>query len=402
MPGAAANLHLLHGWGGGLERWARLFAGADRRRRNLALSSAGSRDAYGLELVLWDAATGEEMERWALQDAICEVAVRHPEHAAILRGLCARHGVEHLYVSSLIGHSLDALGLDLPTTLVHHDYFPFCPALNLFFGAPCRTCRAEHLDRCLAGNSYAELFRDNPTTYWLELRERYFELLDRARPAQVCPLPGVRDALARIDPRFARRPFAVVEHGIDGEPADAFGGALGPRLRVVHLGRVNRYKGAASLRALLPRLLPIADLTLLGSGPEGRDLAGPAGVEVIEEYRPEELAGRLAALRPDLALFLSAVPETYSFTLSEASLHAIPAVARRLGAFAERIEHGASGFLFGSEDECIALLSELARSREPLRQVSRRLRSQPPRTAAEMVDDYYRLRPALPSPGALG
>lgn len=397
MAATAANLHLLHGWGGGLERWARLFAGADRRRRNLALSSAGSRDAYGLELVLWDAATGEAMERWALQDPICEVAVRHPEHAAILGGLCARHGVEHLYVSSLIGHALDALGLGLPTTLVHHDYFPFCPALNLYFGAPCRTCRAGELDRCLAGNPYAELFRDNPTVYWLEVRERYFELLDRARPAHVCPLPGVRDALRRIDPRFAGRPLAVVEHGIDGEPRDAFGGAAGPRLRAVHLGRVNRYKGAASLSALLPRLLAIADLTLLGSGPAGRELAGP-GVVVIEEYRPEELGDRLAALRPDLALFLSAVPETYSFTLSEAALHAIPAVARRLGAFAERIEHGASGFLFDDGDGCIALLAELARAREPLRAVSRRLRARRPRTAAEMVDDYYRLRPAPPSP----
>jgi glycosyltransferase involved in cell wall biosynthesis len=396
MPEPAANLHLLHGWGGGLERWARLFAGADRRRRNLALSSQGTRDAYGLEFVLWDAATGEALERRTLQDAICEVAVRHPEHAALLRDLCARYEVGHLYVSSLIGHALDVLDLGIPTTVVHHDYFPFCPALNLYFGAPCRVCRAEHLERCLAENAYAELFRDNPPSYWLTVRARYFELLDRTQPTHVCPLPGVRDALVRVDPRFAGRPIAVVEHGVDGEPADAFGGAAGPRLRVLHLGRVNRYKGLASLRALLPRLLPIADLTLLGSGPEGAELAGP-GVEVTPEYRPEELAGRLAALRPDLALFLSAVPETYSLTLSEVSLHAIPAAARRLGAFAERIEHGASGFLFAGEEECAALLSALARSPEPLREVSRRLRARPPRTAAEMVGDYYRLRDAASS-----
>jgi glycosyltransferase involved in cell wall biosynthesis len=393
-----ANLHLLHGWGGGLDRWARLFAAADRRSRNLALSSAGTRDAYGLELVLWDAATGEEMARWALQDAICEVALHHGEHESILRSLLDRHGVEHVYVSSLIGHSLGALALGVPTTIVHHDYFPFCPALNLCFGAPCRACRAEHLDRCLAENPYAELFRDNPTGYWLAVRERYFELLDRARPTHVCPLAGVRDAFVRIDPRFAPLPFAVVEHGIDGAPRDAFGGAAGPRLRLLHLGRLNRFKGLASLRALLPRLLPIADVTLLGAGPAGAELAGLPGVEVVEEYRPEELAGRLSALRPDAALFLSEVPETYSFTLSEAFLHAIPAVARRLGALAERIEHGRSGFLFDTGDECADLLAELDRSRTPLRDVSRHLRSRRARTAAEMVDDYYRLR--APSPPA--
>ncbi len=113
---------------------------------------------------------------------------------------------------------------------------------------------------------------------------------------------------------------------------------------------------------------------------------------MIPEYRPEELTARLGRLRPDLALFLSEVPETYSFTLSEVFLRAIPAVARRLGALAERIEPGRSGVLFDTDEECLERLADLDLDRSALAGMSRHLRSLAPRTAAEMVDDYYRLR----------
>jgi hypothetical protein len=371
----------------------RLFATADRRSRNLVLASAGTRDAYGLELVLWDGATGEEVARRTLQDAICEVAIGNPEYDAVLRALAAEHRVEHLYVSSLIGHSLDALALGLPTTVVHHDFFPFCPALNLYFGSTCETCGTAELDRCRAENPFSELFRSNSTSYWLLLRERYFELLEGQGLTHVCPLEWVRDALRRIDPRFSALPFAVVGHGIDEAPRDCFGGAApGHRLHLLHLGRVNRYKGLPSLRALLPRLLPFADVTLLGSGPAGGEFAGLAGVRVIEEYEPGELTGWLRHLGPDLALFLSEVPETYSFTLSEVFLRAIPVVARRLGALAARVEPDRGGLLFDTLDECVERVRDLDRFRPTLRDMSRHLRSLRPRTAEEMVDDYYRLR----------
>jgi glycosyltransferase involved in cell wall biosynthesis len=394
-PLRPVNLHLLHSWGGGLDRWARLFAAGDRRSRNLVLASAGTRDAYGLELVLWDAATGEELARRTLHDAICEVAVRNPEYDAVLRALAAEHGAEHLYISSLIGHSLDALALGLPTTIVHHDFFPFCPALNLYFDGTCATCGTEHLDRCRTENPFSELFRGNSTAYWLLLRDRYFELLEGQGPTHVCPLEWVRDALRRIDPRFGARPFAVIGHGLDEAPRDCFGGAEpGRRLRLLHLGRLNRYKGLGSLRALLPRLLPIADVILLGSGPPGAEFAGLDGVRVIEEYQPEELTGWLRRLGPDLALFLSEVPETYSFTLSEVLLRAIPVVARRLGALAARVEPDRDGLLFDTVDECVERVTSLDRSRSALREMSRQLLSLRPRTAEEMVDDYYRLRRA--------
>ena len=392
-PSSGVNLHLLHSWGGGLQRWVRSFAAADRGGRNLVLCSVGTLDAYGLEMALWDAGSGEELRRWALQEPICEIALHNPEYAAILESLVAELGVEHLYVGSLIGQSLDALDTGVPTTLVHHDFFPFCPGLNLFFGGTCRACTAGDLERCLASNPCSHLFRNNPAGYWLRVRERYFELLAAHDPAHVCPLPWVRDALAAVDARFAGLRLEVIEHGIDMPRANCFGGGgWRRRLRLVHLGRVNEYKGLPSLRALLPRLRLIADVTLLGAGEGGKEFVGMAGVEVVPDYEPSELGGWLQRLRPDAALFLSAVPETYSFTLTEAFLHGIPVLGHRLGAFAARVEHRRSGLLFDTDEECLAQLLAVDRSRSLLRQMARRIRHLPRRNAADMVSDYHRLR----------
>ena len=54
---------------------------------------------------------------------------------------------------------------------------------------------------------------------------------------------------------------------------------------------------------------------------------------------PEDKALELASLeRPDAFLFLSQVPETYSYTLTVAMQSGLPIVATRLGAFPERLQ----------------------------------------------------------------
>ena len=103
------------------------FAAADPHSRNLRFTSWGSADAYGLQHRL-DGPEGE-LERRVLGRPVSEVAPANEDYAELLRGIVERHRVDHIYVSSFIGHSLDVLRTGLPTTVVHHDYFPFCPAL---------------------------------------------------------------------------------------------------------------------------------------------------------------------------------------------------------------------------------------------------------------------------------
>ena len=60
-------------------------------------------------------------------------------------------------------------------------------------------------------------------------------------------------------------------------------------------------------------------------------------------YEEAQLQRLIAEARPDVFLFASQAPETYSFTLTSAMATGLPIVATGLGAFPERLrDYGAS------------------------------------------------------------
>jgi glycosyltransferase involved in cell wall biosynthesis len=204
--------------------------------------------------------------------------------------------------------------------------------------------------------------------------------------------------LRAVEPRFAGARFAVIPHGIAPGP-DCFGGAeTGRRLRVVMLGRLEPEKGSDHFAALFPALQACVDLHLLGAGPAGRAFQRRSHVEVVERYAHGDLTGLLARIRPDLALILSIVPETFSYTLSETAAHGIPACARPVGAFVDRIEPGRTGFFFPPDPQGpLRLLLGLDADRDAVRAVHRALVAGPHRGVAEMIDDYYAERDDYPA-----
>jgi len=93
---------------------------------------------------------------------------------------------------------------------------------------------------------------------------------------------------------------------------------------------------------------------------------GRSGIDLIPQYRRDELPSLVAALRPHGALLLSTVPETWSYTLSEMRALGLAPIATRLGAFAERIADGRDGVLFDPRPDALVAAVEawLERPRE--------------------------------------
>src|SRR5262249_6602670 len=307
-------------------------------------------------------------------------------------------GIEHLYVSTFVGHSLDVLDTSRPTTVVFHDYYPFCVGINLHFREVCATCGPGELEACLAGNALSAPFRHNSAAYRVRLRDAYFRRLARPGLQLVCPSPSVVANLRRVDARFRPLPLHRIAHGADVAGRDCFGGAEeGRRLRLVVLGQLSPPKGLAVLRGLFPRLQVLADLYLLGASDRARDFAARAAVTVVERYEESELTDRLERIRPDLALFLSVVPESFSYTLSEAWAHRIPVCAHPGGSFLGRIRPGENGFWLPPDaDRAIAFLLRLDEDRALLRGVHRALAAHVERPVRAMIDEYYALRAESP------
>ena len=380
MPaGRPVLLHILHGWGGGAERFVRDLMRADDTRAHLVLVARGSPDAreHGQRLALHHDLDAPPLREWPLTAPIADTALRSPEYAAVLSGLIDEWGIAAVLVSSLIGHSLDALRSGLPTAVCTHDYYPLWPALHADFG----DVRAHWDDAAMtaAWQDAAALspFAPHPVAHWIALRAAYLDALAAADTGMVAPTQGVRANQCRIAPVLAQRSWRVIAHGIDvwpplsASPLQQHADAPRP-LRVLVLGSIHGGKGEALLSEVLQRLdaepepLPI-EFVLLGSGDAGMRFFGRGHVHMLRDYAYAELPRRIAELHPDLALLPVGVAETWSYTLSELWSLGVPVLATRRGSLAERIEHGVNGLLVDAEPAAIAaMLRQLAQDRSAL------------------------------------
>ncbi|MEM6793697.1 MAG: hypothetical protein AAF725_06915 [Acidobacteriota bacterium] len=391
-PIKPVNLHLAHSWGGGLGRWAQDFALADPYSQNLVLESFGAIECYGVGLRLRRPEGGEILGSWVLSRPVSEMRSSDPEYATLLKHICREYGVAHLYVSSLIGLTLDVFRLGVPATLIYHDYFTYCPALYLTRGGVCTSCTADDLVAC-SGRETGHRPKGTPGFY-AGLRSDFFAAVAAAEVHHVCPSGSLITNLRRIDERFRDIDFKVIEHGLSYAKRNCFGGAEeSRRLRVGLLGVLSWNKGSAAFGKLFETLRLIADFSLIGAHEPGLAFGERWSSSVLPRYEQAELPAVLERHRLDLTLFLSRVPETFSYTLSESWCFGIPPAARPIGAQGDRIVHGETGFLFELEDDSLVdFLLWADRERDELRRVAARVATLPVRTLEEAVQDYYSLR----------
>jgi GT2 family glycosyltransferase/glycosyltransferase involved in cell wall biosynthesis len=403
LDGKPVILHVLHGWGGGAERFVRDLAAADAERHHLVLMARGSfpRRCYGEVLELRDGALTEPpLRRIVLSAPIRSTALRHRAYAGFLYGVTREFGVTAIMVSSLIGHSLDALRSRLPTQIVGHDFYPLWPLLHRDFGDTLLKFDTDQLAADLARSGGGFEFAERDAEFWGTLRSAYVDAAIGAEAQLIAPSQSMRTNLLRLEPRFAQLTQRVIAHGLAPWPEDAPLIAVPPqreRLRLVIPGRVRSGKGAELLRAALPALREYAEIFLLGAGAEGEQFFGQSDVHVVLNYRRDELPRLLSQIAPDAALLLPTVAETFSYALSELSSIGVPVIATRVGALAERISDGVDGWLVEPDAYAVAVaVARLATRRAEIDAARSALRARAPRSIADMAADY-RAALALPA-----
>ena len=399
------QLHVIHDLGGGSQKWLADYCKADRERTNLVLRPYAHDVSMATGIALYAEATSDTPLRiWPFTKKIYATVTEHPEYRAALKEIIAAHRVGAILVSSLIGHSLDALATGLPTVVVMHDYFPWCPAINLYYDGVCTHCDGQRVAQCHAANEKYNPFVDFTPAERMAVRELFVELIRRPGVVVATPSRSVESNLKRLDRRFEGVRFATIPHGyadplphVDmGEFADQ------ERLRVLVMGQMSAAKGRGLFEAALPRLAPFADVYMLGCRELGELWKFEKHVTVIGDYRIDELPGHIAAIRPHVGLLMSIVSETFGYALSELFMMGVPVVASRVGAFAERVRHGENGWLFDPDvASMVNALRTAAASPDVLARMRANLATFRHRTAEEMVSQYHKITPVqAPADGA--
>lgn len=399
------QLHIMHFWGGGLDKWVRDFGRLDTSRINLVFSSFRIGDTGGQRLVLYsDPVDPNPIRVWDIAQPIRSTLPHNIEYRKILEQIIREFSVDAIIVSSLIGHTLDAINRDLKTIVVCHDFYPVCQAINPQFGKTCERCTLDDLRTCAKSNPLNSIFVDQTSDDWHAMRNLYVDRFLERKIELVVPSPSVETTLKRLAPKMQNLTFHLVPHGIDMQdgPLPVASRMATEPLRLVVLGRLSVHKGTELLRAAAEALGPIAQITLVGGGGNGVKLAEACGWNCIEKFEPAELAGILRRLAPHAGILASVIPETFSYTLSELNCLGVPSLATALGSFNDRIVDGENGFLFPPTVEgLIALVTRLHAEPQLLAGVAERLcKISTHRSVADMVADYHAILPLAARPVA--
>jgi len=392
---ASVQLHVIHDLGGGSATWLSDFCLADAANENLVLKSFTQNDAMGCGISLYAHVLDEvPVKMWHFSDQIQATVVTHPEYLSALSDIIEQYCVDALLVSSVIGHSLDVLNTDLPTVVVNHDYFPYCPAINIYFDEVCKTCDPNKIERCYRDNPQFNPFVTFLPKDRVAVREQFLALIARPNVTMVTPSLSVQENLLRLDGRFRQASFVTIAHGYGRElkKVDMPSPSENDRLRILVLGQLSEAKGLQLLRGSLDALTKFAEIYLIGCRELGEFFKFKTGVHVRENYEIDELVGHIAAINPHVGLLMSIVPETFSYALTELMMLGVPVAATRVGSFPERIRHEQDGYLYEPNvTSLLAVMRGINNDRQSLGKIRENLRGWKPRTAEAMVAEYDRV-----------
>lgn len=240
---------------------------------------------------------------------------------------------------------------DIPLVVHIHDFFMVCPSHFLLAadGHFCGVPATERCQQCLPHNRHTALpgYRHYDPAAW---RQACGMLLDMAE-AVCTPSRASAELLRRAYPWLRNIQHAPPDYRPTHiAPITAEQGDAQPRLRIGVLGAIAQHKGSevvAALAQFIREQHVSASITVLGhidARCDGRVLRQTGA------YTRDALPGLIRASEINLILFPSIVPETFSFTIREATATGLPVACFNLGAQADWLRGYPKGALLERAD----------------------------------------------------
>ena len=325
--GRPVTLIVTHDFGGGTERQVQRVAQGLLEHGHVVIM----RPSFGHSTLV-------KLENPATDDAFEMIA--DPIDCEGLVSFMEAIGVTSVQVHHLIGHSplvRQALARTrIPYTFDVHDYFAICPQINLITadGRYCEEPPPSGCDACIAlrpAYGAADIRNWREAYRWLVEGADVVRAPSHDTADRIQRFTGVRPTVEYHE-RAVPLPARVERRANAPSPADP--------LRVVLLGFLSMTKGRKvvfeAIEAVRQAGLPVA-FHLIGDPLDERPDFAPEVFTYTGPYQERDLDRLIQEARPDVFLFASVAPETYSFTLTEAMRRGRPIMATDVGAFAERL-----------------------------------------------------------------
>ncbi len=286
--------------------------------------------------------------------------------------------------------SLHDMYVVCPTIHLHDERMNYCGGICTEGPGPCPAARKWF------GNTLDDLKHNRV----FEHRERMARGLVNA-DCLVTTSNSARTLLVEKLLRLRDARWEIIEHGRNLTRQKLRSQPTGRPIRIVAFGALGYSKGEGLFHYLLRRNLESGnrfEFHFLGRGLGESETIRDLGGVLHGGYVRDELARKMASIRPSLALLLSTVPETYCHTLTEAWSMGLPVIVSDLGALGERVRKHGGGWIVDYLDPegCWKALCETVGDTRDYDAVAEQVDRIVIRTVAEMTVDYMSLYASLP------
>ncbi|MDO4343730.1 MAG: glycosyltransferase [Eubacteriales bacterium] len=329
-----------------------------------------------------------------------------PECAMLYRMILTAFCIDIVHIHHTLWMTLDifteAEKLNIPIVFTMHDYYAVCPILTMVNsdGIVC-TERVMHSECAECLLKQKNISKDiDYITLWRE--EAQCALRKCAKI--IVPSDSVRATIETYYPSLVEK-VEVINHGIEvseNQKREHANIQKEKVLRVAFIGNLGRQKGSELIYDIIINGDEEKFQWYLIGGIADKKLYRLKQKNVVKHgwYRQNELGSLLKEYKIDLVCILSLVPETYSYTFSEAMASGIPLVVTDIGALGERMRQYNAGWLVSyrtNAREILCLLEKIYEKPDEYMQKLAILKSIEHVNLETMLNNYKRVYDEYPN-----
>lgn len=281
------------------------------------------------------------------------------EYRKIVEKLFNYVNIDFVHVHHIMNQYFDMFDVikekNIPYIVSLHDFYFICPTFALLENDE-KYCGDNEKRDCLNCLKKIKNIDGEFIETW---RNIAYDALKDAKQL----IAPTKSTMNIYNHHFKNLNIKVIEHGVDLAKYEYENIQNADRKKnIAFMGGINKKKGLEFFRKLIDEVNKEDcryNLHLFGSTCEDELNKSNGNYIYHGNYNREDIIKNLKENHIDIILLLAIWPETYSYTLTEASIAEIPVIALDYGALAERISKDDLGWILGKETTFDDVLNKL-------------------------------------------
>lgn len=316
-----------------------------------------------------------------------QIVFENKSYKGMLEKIFNAYRFDVVHVQHLLFHTFDIIDVakkyNSYNIISLHDLYMLCPSINMVYEEKyCETNKERDCKTCLH-RRYG--INHDIVKKWRRTCNNVLQKFDKI----IVPSNSTKNIFNEV---YKDLKIDVVEHGTNVIEIKYEEKEKKEKFKIAFTGVMAPHKGSKVLKNMIEKNKNNnIEIHLFGKAYDTYLTKNRNNYFYHGEYRREELPRILTDNEIDLVCILSTVPETYSYTLTEAFLANIPVLSFDIGAVAERIEQGKLGWTINlntNEEKILSKIEEISKNTNEYNKIKDNFKNYKFKTVQEMQKEY--------------